>query len=101
MTHSVRRSIAGLALVLAGGGLGVSGVVMLLRAVWMTIAVAVGSVWASTILGAALLLLGALVVSLSLLVLRRPAGQSNADLIAQITAAFLQGLSAGRSVHRR
>jgi len=86
-----------LALVMTGAGLAAAGLVLLLRAAWIAIAVPLGPMWASVVMGGALLLVGALVVSVATRQAHRPA-QPDTDLIVQATNAFLQGLAAGRSV---
>ncbi len=95
-----RRLTTRLALAVTGAGLAVSGLVLLLRAVWVVIALPLGAIWASTILGAVLLLVGVLALALSQQNARRPE-HTDADLIVTLTNAFLQGLVAGRSAQRR
>ena len=96
MGRQTRRIATRLALALAGAGLAVSGVVLLLRAVWIAVAVPVGPMWASAILGGVLLLIGALALALAARRSHR-AETSDDELIVRITTAFFQGLAAGRA----
>ncbi len=100
MSRIVRAVSIRLALISMGAGLAVSGLVLLLRAAWMALALALGAMWASVVMGAGLMLVGALVVFLSLRH-RRRRGPSDTELIALISEAFFDGLAAGRSVRHR
>jgi len=95
----VRAFAVRLALIVMGAGLGLCGLLLLLHAAWTAIAVALGAIWASALLGGALLLVGATVVFV--VQRKRPAAAiSDTDLVALLTKAFLQGLAAGRSARR-
>ena len=96
MTRTIRHILTCLAPVLAGAGLVVSGVVLLLRALWLVLALPLGPIWASTVLGGGLVLIGALVLALTTRQ-RRHSAQPERDLIVRIVNAFLEGLAAGRS----
>ncbi len=100
MARTPRHIATRLALALAGAGFAVSGVVLLLRAVWIAISVPLGPMWASAILGGVLLLIGALALAFAA---RRSHGReaSDDDLIVRITTAFFRGLAAGRSERDR
>lgn len=96
-----KRSIATrLALALAGAGLAVAGTVLLLRAAWVGLSLALGPLWATVILGGALALVGALLLALAARVPRRRAATDD-DLIVRIVTAFFGGLAAGRSSRDR
>lgn len=101
MAQRLRKVTIGLALALAGAGLVVSGLVLLLRAAWIAIALPLGPIWASSILGVALLVVGALVIAFTALAQRSSRSQSDNDLLAALVSAFLQGIAAGRSARRR
>lgn len=96
MSRRIRQTAFRLAFALAGAGLAVAGLVLLLRAGWLALELAMGPVWASLILGGALLVLGALVLALAQHRPRRPA-EADGDLAAQLAGAFFQGLAAGRA----
>ena len=100
MGRQTRHIATRLALALAGAGLAVSGIVLLLRAVWIAVAVPLGPMWASAILGGVLLLTGALALAMAG---RRSHDReaSDDDLIVRITTAFFKGLAAGRSERDR
>ena len=89
-----------LALALAGAGLAVAGTVLLLRAAWVGLSLALGPLWATVILGGALALVGALLLALAARVPRRRAATDD-DLIVRIVTAFFGGLAAGRSSRDR
>lgn len=96
MTRILKSLTIRLALILMGAGLAVAGFVLLLRAGWVAMALPLGPMWATVILGGALLLIGAIVVALAARSKRR-ALHSDSELIVAITNAFLQGLAAGRA----
>lgn len=99
MSHT-RQTTIRLASALAGAGLVVGGVVLLLRAAWIALAAALAPMWASVILGSVLVLVGALVLALSApRSTPRPAASGD-DLIVRLTTAFFEGLTAGRSSRR-
>lgn len=98
--NRTRQTATHLALALAGAGFVVSGVVLLLRAAWMALAVPVGPMWASVILGSVLVLVGALVLALTPRSTPRPEAPDD-DLIVRLTTAFIEGLAAGRSSRRK
>lgn len=100
MSRTANRITTRLALVLAGAGLAVTGMVLLLRAAWIAMALPLGAMWASAVLGGALLFVGALFVLLATMKSHKPE-HSDADLIVLVTTAFLQGLTAGRSSRHR
>ncbi|MCB1350186.1 MAG: hypothetical protein KDK11_16675 [Maritimibacter sp.] len=89
-----------LALALAGAGLAVAGTVLLLRAAWVGLSLALGALWATVILGGALALIGALLLALAARVPRRRAATDD-DLIVRIVTAFFGGLAAGQSSRDR
>lgn len=99
--NRTRQTATHLALALAGAGLVVSGVVLLLRAAWMALAVPVGPMWASVVLGSVLVLVGALVLALTPRSTPRPEAAPDDDLIVRLTTAFIEGLAAGRSSRRK
>lgn len=100
MTRTFTRIATRLALAFAGAGLAVAGAVLLLRAAWLAMALPLGPIWTSVILGGALLATGAVVAAVALHRRRRPA-LLDSDLVVLVTTAFFQGLAAGRSVRER
>lgn len=99
MARIFRKLTLRLALVLLGAGLSVGGLVLLLRAGWIAMALPLGPMWASVIMGGALLLIGAIVLVVSAREKRRPV-RADPELIVLVVNAFLQGLAAGRSTHQ-
>jgi len=100
MARSVRNLTARLAVILMGAGLAISGLVLLLRAGWVAMALPLGPIWASVILGAVLLLIGAGSIALAMRRKRQPP-RADPELIVLVTNAFLQGLAAGRASGRQ
>jgi hypothetical protein len=99
MSHDRMRLSGRLALALAGAGLSVVGTVLLMQALWGALALALGPLWASAMVGALLALTGALC-----LVFARPPRPHTAEPAstqqAELIATFLEGIRAGRSVRR-
>lgn len=89
-----------LALGLTGAGLAVAGLALLLRAAWLGLSLALGALWATVILGGALVLTGALLLALGARPSRSEPGADTA-LILQVLTAFFDGLTAGRSSRDR
>lgn len=86
--------LARLAFAFAGAGLAVAGTVLLVRAAWGALAIVLGPIWASAIVGFGLVLLGALGFALSHR--RRPAPSNSA-----LFDAFFQGMRAGQAASGR
>ena len=87
-----------LAFASAGAGLALAGTVLLVRAAWAGVALALGPVWASALIGAGLALLGALLVARARTA-KRP--QPTATPETAMFSAFFEGLRAGRATGAR
>ncbi len=87
-----------LALAFAGAGLALTGAVLVIRAAWSGIALALGPIWASALLGALLATIGALLLATARRAKRKPPPPSPQ---AALLGAFLEGLRAGRATGSR
>lgn len=87
-----------LAFVLTGAGLALTGTILMLRAGWGFIAVALSPIWASAILGGALVLTG-LILALLARASHKPAPRVSPQ--AAMMGAFFEGLQAGRATRKR
>lgn len=101
MGQGTRHIAPRLALAFAGAGLAVAGTVLLLRAAWLGLSFALGALWASVILGGALVLLGALLLALGARPSRPEPGGPDTTMILRVLTAFFDGLAAGRSSRDR
>lgn len=88
-----------LVLAFAGTGLCLAGGILLARAGWLAIAMDLGAVWASTIVGGTLAIVGLL----AMLTARRDTPPARAPLSPQsaLVGAFFEGLAAGRETTSR
>ncbi|MCB1339414.1 MAG: hypothetical protein KDK10_18820 [Maritimibacter sp.] len=94
---SARRYATRLAVASAAAGLVIAGLVLLLRALWLVLAAALTPLWAHTILGGSLVVLGGLALWFATRPRPTPAPPLPRDQIVDLVVAFLEGVSAGRN----
>lgn len=88
------RLTSRLALAIAGASLAIAGTILLLRASWGWLALALDPLWATTILGGTLALCGALLAMTARAAHRPPPRPAPATALF---GAFYEGLRAGRA----
>lgn len=101
MLSSAHKLMKNLAVAIAAAGFVIAGLVLLLRALWIVLAGALGAMWSHVILGGSLLVIGLLIVWWIAAHNRGPAIQPwKRDQIVDLVLAFLEGLEAGRAARR-
>jgi hypothetical protein len=91
LSLTTRVSIA-----IAGAGLAVGGLVLVLRASWLALDDALGPIWAHSLIGVGLIAVAIIVIAATR---QRPPPEPAP--LAAIFTAFTQGLAAGRQTGRR
>ena len=92
------RTTSRLAFAVAGAGLTLAGAILLIHAGWAVLAVAYGPIWATTIVGGALAVIGGGLI-LAARKSHRPPPQPAPE--AAMLGAFFEGLRAGRATRAR